>query len=300
MSILNRTTGYKFKPGRFILTALVAAGLTWFGILVAASELFTETILHPPCQADATAPQGFEPIILTTHDGYSLRGWWKEPENGGVILLMGGIGANRSAMLQEAVWLGESGFGAVLLENRNCQGGSATLGYRESQDFLTMMDFARQQAQVNWFGAMGFSAGGVAATRAAAVSPDIQALVSEGSFANLVELIAPKESKFLSPEWQLQQMILLVLWRRLEFWPGTISPIDDLTKNNSRPVLLIFGEKEINRSQAEEMLQASGSNGSLWIAASANHGEYSKYDEVSYKTVLLNFFLNAQKNSHTP
>jgi uncharacterized protein len=214
--------------------------------------------------------------------------------------MMGGIGANRSAMLPEAEWLGESGFGAVLLENRNCQGGSTTLGYRESQDFLTMMDFARQHAQVNWFGALGFSAGGAAATRAAAMDADIHAVVSEGSFANLVELIAPEESKFLTPEWQLQQMILVVLWKRLGFWPGAINPIDDLTKINPRPVLLIFGEKEINRFQAEEMLNATGSNGILWIAASADHGEYSKYDETSYKDVLVDFFSKARTNSRTP
>jgi hypothetical protein len=243
----NRTTGSKgLLSIQFLLRAALAAVLTCFAVPWFLSQVFVHSVLQPPCRPDFSPPPGFEPVSIPTHDGLHLQGLWRRPENGAVVLFMGGIGANRSAMLTEAEWLAERGFGSLLIESRSCQGRNLTLGYRESGDFLAMMDFARQQEGVEWFGLLGFSSGAAAAIRAAAQSPDIQAVVAEGGYATLPDLLVPEKSSFLSVEGQLQRMNYAIFWQHLGFWPGLINPLADLEKVAPRPVLLIYGERELN------------------------------------------------------
>ncbi|MHC1781596.1 MAG: alpha/beta hydrolase [Anaerolineaceae bacterium] len=294
MSMWNRTTGFRrIFSAQFFIRAALAAALTCFAVPWFLSQVFVLAVLQPPCLPDSPPPPGFEPVSIPTRDGLRLHGLWRRPENGAVILFMGGIGANRSAMLKEAEWMVERGFGSVLIESRSCQGRSLTLGYRESGDFIDMKDFARQQGDVEWFGAFGFSSGAAAAIRAAAQSQDIQALVVEGGYANLSGLLAPRGSPFFSVEGQLQRMNLAVFWQHLGFWPGLINPLTDLEKVAPRPVLLIYGEKELNRDQAGQMLSAAGENGQLWIAPGVGHGQYADLDSEKYKDCLLDFFMDA-------
>jgi pimeloyl-ACP methyl ester carboxylesterase len=294
MSMWNRTTGSKrILTAQFLIRAALAAALTCFTVIWFLSQIFVLAVLQSPCLPDSPPPPGFEPVSIPTRDGLRLQGLWHRPKNGAVILTMGGIGANRSAMLTQAEWLAERGFGSLSIESRTCQGRGLTLGYRESGDFLAMMDFARQQECVEWFGALGFSSGAAAAIRAAALTPDIQAVTAEGGYADLAGLLAPQASPFFSVEGQLQRLTLAVFWQHLGFWPGHINPLADLEKVTPRPVLLIYGEKELNRIQSEEMLAAAGENASLWIAPGVGHGQYADLEPDRYKNLLLDFFSEA-------
>ncbi len=294
-SMSNPTTGSNnFHLGRFLTQAGLAAAFTAFALLWLISQFFTRIVLLSPCLPDSLPPPGFEAVDIPTRDGYRLRGLWHGPQNGAVILMMGGIGANRSALLREAQWLAEEGFGSLLIENRNCQGGSLTLGFKESRDFLDMIDFAREREDVEWFGAFGFSAGAAAAIRAAAQTTDIRAVVAEGGYADLADLLAPGKKSTFSMEGILEKMILVSFWRQLRFHPAAIDPRADLEKLTPTPVLLIYGSRESNRTQAEEMLRAAGANGRLWIVDGATHGEYAKAAPGMYKKTLLNFFTQAQ------
>lgn len=294
MSISNRTTGSDgVLSGRFLLRAVQAAALTCFVLPWLFSRLFVQAVLQPPCLSVASPRHGFEHVVIPTRDGLRLSGLWRPPQNGAVILFMGGIGSNSAALLREAGWLTDQGFGALLVESRPCQGWNATLGYRESDDFLAMMDFARSEGKARWFGAFGFSSGAAAAIRAAAESEDIRALVAEGGYADLAATLAPDRGAFFSVEGQLKMMNLAAFWQLLDFWPGLVNPLMDLQSVSPRPVLLVYGENEPNRAQAEEMLAAAGKNAKLWIAPGVGHGQYAHLEPDRYRQLLIDFFSGA-------
>lgn len=294
----SQTTGRRRSIAvGFLIRAVSVTVFVPFAVVWLVIELFVVSTIHSPCLPESSIPAGFEQVLIPTMDGFNLRGLWKPSQNGAVILFMGGVGSGRITLIQEARWLSEEGFGAVLVEGRSCPGGSHSLGYRESGDFLAMMNFARSREKVDWFGAFGFSSGAAAAVRAAAETPDIRAVVAEGGFANLAELLAPNGNDKPMVERVLQNITLAVFWKELKFWPGLVSPIDDLKNVAPRPILLIYGGKEPNRKLAEEMLDAGGDNARLWIVNGAGHGQYGAIDPDGYKQVLQKFFTEAKDGS---
>jgi dipeptidyl aminopeptidase/acylaminoacyl peptidase len=294
MSTSSRTTGSDgILSVRFFLRAFLAAALTVFAMPWFINQVFVLAALQPPCLPPAPLSQGFKEVVIPTSDGLRLSGLWRPPQNGAVVLFMGGIGANREALLREAGWLADEGFGTLTVESRSCQGRNLTLGYRESGDFLAMVDFARREAGVEWFGAFGFSSGAAAAIRAAAESEDIRAVVAEGGYADLAAMLLPDENRFFSVEGQLQIMNMAAFWQHLNFWPGLVNPLKDLQNVSPRPVLLIYGENEPNRAQAGEMLAAAGQNAVLWIAPGVGHGQYADAEPDRYRQLLIHFFSSA-------
>ncbi len=294
MSMSSRTTGSDgILSVRFFLRAFLAAALTAFALPWFINQIFVLAALQPPCLPTDSLTKGFEEVVIPTRDGLRLSGLWRPPQNGAVVIFMGGIGANRGALLREAGWLAEEGFGTLTIESRSCHGRNLTLGYRESDDFLAMVDFAREKTGVDWFGAFGFSSGAAAATRAASESEDIRAVVAEGGYANLAAMLLPDDNSFFSVEGQLQVMNMAAFWQYLNFWPGLVNPLKDLQNVSPRPVLLIYGEKEPNRVQAEEMLAAAGQNAVLWVAPGVGHGQYGDVEPDRYRQLLIQFFTSA-------
>lgn len=239
--------------------------------------VYVHRLVHPPCvRVEAEAPPGFSPVELRLGDGTPLLGWWHAPSGGGTtVLLMGGHGASRDALMPEAKMLAQNGFGALTLDYRHCAGKPASLGVREGAELLAGLRFVRSQPGVERVAVWGFSAGGVAAIRTAAHEPAIAAVISAGNYANLLgEVEASASTRAPSLAWQVQQMVALVLWLRTGAWPGEVSPMDDLKKISPRPLLLIFGEEEIDRSRGREQFAAAREPKSLWVVPGAGHGEY--------------------------
>lgn len=272
--------------------ALMAGWLTFiFGL----AGTYSYKLTHPVCPAEANSRTDFEPVNLTMNDGVTLKGWWQAPQNGAVILLMGGSGANADAMLEDADFLIRNGYGVLTLESRNCAGRPVSFGYRESRDMLSMLAFAQSQPGVTWVGALGFSAGGAAALRAAAEASEIRAVVAEGQYSNMLHEITNDGSRPLSFQWQINQAVLITLWLQTGIWPGQLSPLHDLTRIQ-QPVYLIHGELEADNNQAQRQYQAANPPKELWLVPGAGHGGYMQAFPQEYEERLIRFFEEARLN----
>jgi len=280
---------------RWLATRILLIGLSaWVLSLGGLSAIYVHTLMHPPCPATPVELTGYQSVTIATADGYALRGWWLPPENGAVILILGGNGGSRDAMLGDAGMLARHGYGVLTIEYRNCQGGRATLGYREAGDLTAMLKFTQSQPGVEWIGVLGFSAGGAAVILGAAQMPEIGAVVAEGHYANLHYEITNANSPVLSPAWQVQQWVSLLFGVALGQSPHRISPVDDLAHLSPRPVLLIFGQYEADNNRAADQLAAAGPNARMWIVPGAGHGGYAQLFPEEYEARIISFFEDAR------
>lgn len=154
-------------------------------MVLALANLYVYFLTHPPCPPSAAQQPGSESVTVTNTAGLTLKGWWRPPQNGTVILVISGLGSNRDAMLPDARMLADRGYGVLTLEQRHCAGVPSTLGYAETEDVHAMAEFALAKPGVERLGRLGFSLGGVALLNAANSQPKLQALVVQGNYANL-------------------------------------------------------------------------------------------------------------------
>ena len=273
---------------RLLCLALI---LGWGILLAGLSMEYVNSLTSPACVAGAAAPPGFEPVTLHTPDGFALRGWFRPPANGSVILLMAGNGGSRDAMLPDAMLLERHGYGSLTLDYRNCvPGGRSSLGYREADDLGLMARYALSRPGVTRLGAMGFSAGSVAVIRGAGRLPEVRAVVAQGNYYNLDYEIRNTGAAPLSLEWQIQNLVVVSYRELAGVWPVEVSPVSDLPAISPRPVLLIFGEKEMANNRGDDQFAAAKEPKQMWVVPGVGHGGYYQAWPDEYEARIIQFF----------
>ena len=279
-----------FAWDRFGVQLLFALLFAWIVTLAYLSYDFTRQLLNPICPKAAEELTGYELVEIQTSRGLELQGWWQAPENGKVILLLGGLGSNRDTMLPEADILTGYDYGILTIDPRPCVGQQTTLGYRETEELQAMVDYALDQPEVNWLGVLGYSVGGVTAIRGAVDIEEIEAVISLGSYADLYKEITGIETIPMSLRWQIQQMVVGWYAWFARALPWEVSTLKALPQVAPRPVLLVFGENEMKRARGWEQFEASGDNSELWVVPQAGHGEYRDKEPLEYETRIVEFF----------
>jgi uncharacterized protein len=272
----------------FFIRLTLALAAAWAITVLALSLSYVENLLKPDCIRSGTVPDGFHPVELTTADHIPLQGWWRPPENGVAVLLLGGLGASRDSMLPQAQILAANGYGALTLDYRHCAGKISALGYRETAELDAMAAFAQLQPGVEHTVVLGFSVGGAAALMGAAENQHIEAVIAEGNYANLKDEITAGSTTPLSLRWQIQHSILLGYWLRTGTPPALVSPLDAIPFISPRPILFIHGEEEIERTRGKAQF-AAAENAELWVVPSARHGAYLQIDPKAYEERVIQF-----------
>jgi pimeloyl-ACP methyl ester carboxylesterase len=286
---LNR---FRFKLLRIGIILTLAAVATYALLVVGASQAYVWALTHPACVRSETTPPGFQPVELTNENGATLLGWFKPPErdNAAAVVLLGGQGASRDAMLPEAEMLARHGYGVLSIDYRTCAGQTGTLGYAEVGDLRTGVAFLKSWPGVAHVGVLGFSVGGITAIRGAARIPEIEAVVAMGGYSNLADQVLEEPAGAFSAQWLAQRLVLALFQLQTGVAPGQISPITDLPTIAPRPVLLIFGEYEIARAQGQAQFDAARSPKALWVVPGVGHGGYYQARPAEFEQRVTAFF----------
>jgi alpha-beta hydrolase superfamily lysophospholipase len=160
--------------------ALRAIGLAVVAgaILLAAAAWFMGSLLVEPQNHTVTAPAGFSAERVSIPGvGHAVSGWWVDAGIGTpVVLLVHGLGADRSSMVPRAELLKARGFSSLLIDLQGegeTKGEAITMGHRESRNVIAARDWIRMKVPGQQIGVIGTSLGG------AQLEPRLHISVSE-------------------------------------------------------------------------------------------------------------------------
>ncbi len=253
----------------FVLV-LVPVGLGWV-ILWGAT--------HPPCGMGPEPAQlgmSAEEVYIPSRSGAMFRGYFLPGSNGATIIVPPALGQDRRGMLHEVAVLVQGGYNVLTYDSRPCTGMTPhSLGPAEADDILDALAYLRQRPDVDMtrIGAHGFSQAGASSLFAAALTPEIQAVVAEGGYVNFgtqtMGMGGPQDA-FTA---------LFSLGARLGYRSATgrslsqLNLIEALQAIAPRRVLLVYGEQEVTLAGARQAA-AAGAHIDLWVVPGATHGSY--------------------------
>jgi fermentation-respiration switch protein FrsA (DUF1100 family) len=278
-----------------LLSAALAAfllfattGLVYFSRHQALAYLHPRR-LEPPTGVTLTqAGIAYQEIELLTSDGLRLSAWYTPPQNGALILVAHGYGDRRPEEFY-ALFAGH-GYGVLAWDFR-AHGGSegeiSTLGYYEILDVEAALDFALAQPEVRRVGGWGGSMGAVTLIRAAALHPEIEALVADSPFPTLEE-----ELDLRVPFPLLNQMIRIFTERETGLRLDAIRPVDDIGQISPRPVFLIqgLGDSMVPSDSAQRLYAAAGEPRQLWTEPGVPHLNMYACFHTRYTKRVIKFF----------
>jgi dipeptidyl aminopeptidase/acylaminoacyl peptidase len=289
----------QFTVNKFLrlgLFALFCAVLAYLSINCGLAWVYAYALTHPGCirnpppSAELPPPQE---VQLHTSDGVQLRAWYYPSQNGAALVAFDGPRGALGNRLPPLAFLVEAGYGALQIDSRACarpQETPVTLGGDEIYDAKAGVDFLLSQPEVDVVGAYGFSMGGVTVIRAAARYPEIAAVVAEGGYFNLgLDFVEPGRSKPL-PEKLLLYTIAGAFWLTSRCNPWELSPVEDLPRISPRPVLLIYGEREIAAGRGRLQFEAARQPKELWVVPDGGHGANHAVATQEYERRVLAFF----------
>ena len=298
IDLVQRDRRYWLRLIRLVVVALVVGlvgGVAGYGLLT--SALYAHALTHPGCGEMGIGPadvgiEDAQDVTYSSHDGLTLRAWYLPPQNGAVVVLLPGLGGARDGMVQEGAILARHGYGLLMTELRSCAHpeGQTTMGYREAADLVEAVTWVRGQPGVTHVGVLGYSLGGATAILGAAQDERIEAVVAEGGFYDLAGDIANEGGD--DPLWQalIYRSILYFFRRETGIAAHDVSPISVIGHISPRPLLLIYGEHEVNEGRAWEQYQAAGEPKALWIVPGSGHGEYLTAAPEEWERRVVEFF----------
>lgn len=251
--------------------------------------------VRPPKILSSLTPRelglDYEEISFATEDGLTLRGWYipSKKKTLKTLVLLHGYPADKGNILPATAFLQED-FNLLLFDFRylgQSEGRYSTVGINEVKDLLAAIRFLKGRG-VQKVGVWGFSMGGAVALMAVKKAPEIQAVVSESSYASLSEM-APR--LFRIPG------LRHILGYLVEFWAKIFLGIDirsnsplQSVRQTTVPILLIHSSTDtvipFRHAQLLQEALADNPRAEFWFKEGYSHGQLG----TEYQKRLRDFF----------
>jgi fermentation-respiration switch protein FrsA (DUF1100 family) len=259
----------------FLIVLLFVTVVAVLGFSYCSAYLLTHPWRVPITRSPADYGLKYEEVDFKSPDGLVLSGWYIPSSNGAVIILCHGLFDNRTGMLDEAAMLSKHGYGALLFDFRahgESMGEVTTYGYKEAEDIIGALAFLRNERGVERIGVLGMSMGAAAAIRAAALSPEIKAVVAVSPYADFGE-VARGWIPAKVPYFPFGFLIIKFGEWQIGVKLSDIKPIDDVASVSPRPVFIIHGldDDVVPSEHASRLHNAALEPKDLWLIPSAGH-----------------------------
>jgi uncharacterized protein len=261
-------------------------------------------LLSRPAIAEIGAPPAdlsAENVAIASRSGAMLRGWFLTGRpNGGAVVLMHGVHANRTSMVERAHILHASGFSILLFDfqaHGESPGKRITFGYLEALDAEAAVAFVKQRAPGERVGAIGTSLGG-AATLLGPTPLLVDALVLESVYPDIGSATANRVRAVVGV--RIGSLVAVPLARLFELTmspilgvaPAKLRPIDHIA-DVAAPVLIASGTLD-NRTRLEEtiaLFSRAREPKSIWLVDGARHVDLERYAPDGYRAHVLAFLV---------
>jgi uncharacterized protein len=233
-----------------------------------------------------------EDVTFTTADGLRLRGWYVPSRNGAAVISFPG----RKGTQEPARILARHGYGVLLFDRRGegeSEGDPNAFGWAGHRDVAAAVRFLqnRRDVQRDRIGGIGLSVGGEMMLEAAAKTPGLAAVVSEGAGERSVReyLDMTNSGKWLT----VPSSVAMTLGTAL-FSNNTPPPsLKDLVgKISPTPVFFIYGahgqpgERNLNPTY----YAAAGAPKTLWEVPGSGHVGGINAEPKEYEQRVVGFF----------
>ena len=260
-------------------------------------------LVHPSHSTPKRTPaevgiESWQEVSFQTEDGLTLYGWYVPTENGAVVILVHGLGGNRSQLLDDAALLVEAGYGALLLDLRNSgasEGDVTTLGHLEALDVGGALTFvqAQPEADPERIGLLGHSMGGATAILAAARYPQIAAVVAESTFTSVKDNVADSLRALTGlPPFPFAPLVIWFGELEAGIDIGQVAPVDVIGTISPRPVLIVHGERDklVSPENGPRLYEAAGEPKELYLVPDGGHANLIPAHPEEYRRRVMGFF----------
>jgi dipeptidyl aminopeptidase/acylaminoacyl peptidase len=277
----------------------VAAGII-LGISGYAASSLTQFERVPIENTPSDFALDYVDVSFPSRDGLVLRGWWLESGDGNpVIVVVHGSEGNRAhpaeRMLGITKDLVSHGYNILMFDMRGhgeSEGQHISAGYYERNDLLGAIDYIRQRDTESKIGVLGFSMGAATSLMAAAESEEIDAVVADCAYADIVSII---ESEFEKRSKLPKFFIPIILFITRNIYDVDFMAIipEEAVREISVPVFIIHGKQDdmVPVQHAYRLKEASQNPESkLWIVPEAQHGNSYLMRPTEYREQVTAFF----------
>jgi pimeloyl-ACP methyl ester carboxylesterase len=228
-----------------------------------------------------------EDVSLVTGDGVALRGWYAPSRNGAAVVLVHGLGGDRTQLLRPAARLAGLGYGVLVFDLRGHgeSGGRRTsLAGKERADVRAAVDFVASRSDVRpgRLAAVGYSIGGMAVELEAAADRRVSAVDLAGSFPSLSAMVHLHEP---GP----RGYVTLFTLRAVGVDDRDVRPEDSLCEVAPRPVLFVDGTADPAARDADRYEARACGPARVVLLPGAAHGDYGGAAEAPFTAVLARF-----------
>jgi dipeptidyl aminopeptidase/acylaminoacyl peptidase len=279
---------------RHLIWLFVLAGLTYVSLPFFYAAGYTWRLLHPQCRETFLDTVQGDWRSVEDDEATSFSFWYVPPNNNRVVLLIGGREGTLLDWQPEIEALLDEGYGVAVLPDPGCNLHTATLGAQEKEQISAVVNYLTDIEQVEWIGAAGFSAGASALALAVPQTESLQAVVLMGNYSDLQFEMMYTPYQPGSIGWLGQHALPFWYWGFTGIRVKEVSPLAAYDEYKGVNVLMIHGEYEAQRTQAENQLTMIRNNkdinADLWIVPQAYHGMYYDAAGETYLKRVVDFF----------
>jgi dipeptidyl aminopeptidase/acylaminoacyl peptidase len=281
--------------------SLIVFLLVYLGLSIYGANLFTSNAYrYLGWESPDEYHIAYENITFPSADPdrVKLKGWWiPHAGSGRALVLVHGRTMNRADLMELGERLWNRGFNLLLFDLRGhgeSDGDHHSFGQHEQWDVIGAVNLVRDKGFApDSIGVLGWSMGAASAILAFARTPDIQAVVSDSSYANFNELVRSEFTPLTGlPEFFLPGMMMAgqMLWN-IDI--DQASPEKVIGHLAGRHVFLIHGEWDriVPLSEAYRLKEAGGSAvADLWVAPESGHTRSYFWHSDDYVRRVVTFF----------
>jgi pimeloyl-ACP methyl ester carboxylesterase len=288
---------YWFRLSTFFIITLT---LGLVGLPTVLGSLFMLGLLYAPCIESHPTPANYgypaESVTIQAQAGGDFRGYFISGTNGATVIMPPPLASGRNVRLPEMDILARHGYAVFMFESRRCAGmGPLSLGYREMDEVADALDYlmAREDVDPDRIGIYGFSSAGATSVMAAARLPKLKTVVAEGGYGDFVENALGRDrgrglAAYFLPlyRWAIRLTYRWVTGLDI----NQLSPVSVIDQIAPRPILLIYGSREVSLPGGYRQQVVAGSKAELWVVEGAGHGNYLNVGPQEYERRLILFF----------
>jgi uncharacterized protein len=264
---------------------------------LAASFVAERVSMHPGRASIGATPahwgMAYTDVSFRTADGLTLRGWWIPGRIHQTVVMVHGLGSNRDEPLSRAGYLHQAGYNLLVFDLRGSgtsYGGGPTMGYLEPEDVKAAVAEARE-LDPGPIVVFGYSLGAASAIEAAAVDPNVTAVIEDSGFTSAADVILARFTEITRlPATPLAAGVMAFATIDFGASPWSVQPVA-MAARLHQPLLVIVGgeDKVVPPAEGLAIFEAAAGPKQLLEVPAAGHVQAYYAANGLYESSVLEF-----------